>query len=107
MATKIDIVAGDKGYALTFTLENSDGTAFDITGMDCSLKVQKQGESSLAFTGSMTVTDGAAGMCEYSVAEGDFDDQGSYYAEIEVSGGGSVVTFSDIVITAKPQLPRV
>lgn len=107
MATKIDIVAGDKGYSLTFTLENSDGTAYDITGMECNLKVQVQGGSALAFTGAMTVTGGAAGQCQYTVLDGDFDDVGPYYAEIEVSGGGTVVTFQDIVITAKPQLPRL
>lgn len=107
MATKIDIVAGDKGYALTFTLENADGTAYDITGAECALKVQQQGSTDLAFTGVMAVTDAVAGQCEYIVLEGDFDDAGSYYAEIEVSGGDMLVTFPDIVITAKPQLPRV
>lgn len=106
MATKIDIVAGDKGYVLTFTLQNSDGTPFVITGASLLLKVQKQDAATLAFSGVMVVSSGTGGVATYTVVNGNFDTSGKYYAEIEVTNGGLTVTFTDIVIDVKPQLAR-
>lgn len=105
----INVVKNDKLYDINFTLQNNDGTAFDLTGNSgIFLKVQKQGATAVKFSGSCTVVGAAtAGTCKYNVAATDFDDVGTYYAEIEVTfAGGKVITFPDIVITVKPELPR-
>lgn len=105
--TKISVVNGDKGYDINFTLEDANEVAFDLTGSTLLFKAQKQGDADLKFSGNMAIIDGPAGTCKYTVQEGDFSQPGAYYAEIEASFGGSkVVTFSDIVVEVKPQLPR-
>lgn len=104
----IKVIQGDKFYELNFTLQDSSGTAFDLTGRTLLLKVQKEHEPSLKFSGSMAIVTAAAGTCKYVVQENDFAEAGRYLAEIEVTnaGSGEVVTFTDIVMTVVPQLPQ-
>ncbi len=109
MATVINVVKNDTAYDINFTLQNADGTAFDLTGQTGMLfKVQKQGAAAVKFSGFCTLVGAAtAGTLKYTVASGNFDDVGTYYAEIEVTfSGGKVVTFPDIVINVKGELPR-
>ncbi len=105
----INVFKSDKLYDINFTLQDANGAAFDLTGNSAiNLKVQKQGVDTLKFTGAMAVVGLAtAGTVKYTVQATDLDDVGQYYAEIEVNfTGGKVVTFGDIVINVKPELPR-
>jgi hypothetical protein len=106
--TKIKVVQGDKGYEINFTLQDANGVAYDITAGTLLLKVQKVGASTTAFSGSMAIVSAVNGTCKYTVASGNFGDAGQYYGEIEATfdGGAKVVTWSDIVFVAEPQLPR-
>ena len=106
--TTIPVFKSDKLYDINFTLQDANGNAFDLTGNSAILfKAQKQGAAALKFSGAMTVISATAGTCKYTVAAIDFDDTGQYYAEIEVTfGSGNVVTFGDIVVIVKPELPR-
>lgn len=104
----IEVLEGDKGYDINFTLKDADAVAIDITSATLLLKTQRQGETALKFSGSMAIVSGTAGTCKYTVAATDFDEPGDYYGEIEVtfSGGNKILTFSDIVFRVKRQLPR-
>lgn len=109
MSQLIKVVKSDKLYDINLTLQDANGNAFDLTGNSgILLKVQKQGATALKFSGTMSVVGAATdGKVKYTVAATDFDDAGQYYAEIEVTfTGGKVVTFPDIVIEVKPELPR-
>jgi len=105
--TEIKVIQNDKLYDLNFTLQDSNGTAIDLTGSTIKLKVQQIGSTALKFEGMMTIVEAGEGKCKYQVQEGDFDTVGRHYAEIEVTfTTGQILTFPDIVIIVEPELPR-
>jgi len=108
MRTIIDIVKDDKGYDLTFVLRDYDGDVINLnTIANLYFKVQLSGEEMLKFTGDMEVVDSGNGEIKYTVKENDFDDIGRYYAEIEaVFEDGQIITFTDIIINVKSDLPK-
>ena len=104
--TAINVFKNDKLYSLDFTLQDSEGEALDLTNATLQLKAQRHGSDSLAFTGNMTVLVAASGTCRYTVADGDFDEDGLYYCEIVVTyNSGKVLTFSDFVVQSNSKLP--
>jgi hypothetical protein len=108
MRTVITLIKNDKLYDLTFTLKDATGTAVNLTNGTLKFKVQKAGAAALKFTGTMTVIDANAGTCKYQVQATDFDSTGRYDAEIEVTYSPSteIITFSDIIIKVKDDLPK-
>jgi len=105
--TTIKTFKGDKLYDIEFTLKDANGVAVSLENATLLFKAQKQGATSLKFSGSMTVISAAAGTCKYNVAETDFDEVGKYYAEIQVTYvGGKIITFGDIIVIVQPELPR-
>jgi hypothetical protein len=93
---------------LEFTVKDADGVVIDLTNIDTLyLNVQKASESALKFSGAMSVDDAVAGECSYTVIEGDFDEAGDYWAEIEATfNDGKVITFPDLLISVAKDLPR-
>lgn len=108
MSTLITTYKSDKLYDLNFTLKDANDAVIDITNATGVLfKAQKSGASGLKFTGTGAVVSGPAGTCKYTVQTTDFDEAGDYYAEIEVTfTGGKVITFGDILVQVRPELPR-
>lgn len=105
--TEIKIVQGNKLYDINFSLTNNDGTALDLTGATLLFNVQRPGLATNKFSGSMAIVSAAAGTCKYTVQDGDFDEKGRYYAEIQITfGSGQILTFPNIIINAQPGLPR-
>lgn len=103
----INLVQGEYGSTLTFTLTDSSGSALNLSGSSITLNVQSQDAGVLAFSHSMTITDAVNGKCAYLILSGDFTLSGYFYAEISVSYSGTrVVKFSDILIHVSPDLPR-
>lgn len=97
----------DKLYDINFTLQDGNGTAIDLTNGTLLFKAQKQGATTLKFSGSMSIVTAASGTCKYTVAATDFDEVGKYYAEIEITyTGGKIITFGDITVIVQPELPR-
>lgn len=105
---KIEVTQNDYSYKLTFNLEDSSGSSIDLTDLDTAvIKVQKIGSDSLKFEGDMDIEDASGGEVSYTVQDGDFDEAGEYYGEIELTYiGGSVETYDKFVIYAHPELPR-
>lgn len=104
--TTIKVVKSDKLYDINFTLQDANGAAFDLTSGTLLLKVQKEDVSTVKFSGSMTIVSAAAGTCKYTVQATDFDEAGNYHAEIEVTIGTKVVTFTNIRIMVLAELPK-
>lgn len=107
-ATIVEVVQGAYGYNLIFSLQNSDGTAFDLTSASTiKINVQFANTSGLKFSATINKdsnpTDGKA---TYGVRSGDFDQAGTYVAQIEVDFSGAVQIFPNITIKAYKQLPN-
>lgn len=104
--TKIEIVEGDAAFDLNFTLQDYNGNAINLTDCTLVLKVQKEHDTSLKFSGSMSIVSAVAGTCKYTVQSGNFDSPGKYDAEIEITNGSQTITYSNIKIFVSPQLPK-
>lgn len=104
--TEINIVQGDAGYPLNFTLTDSSSVAINLTGTTLVFKVQLFNTDVVKFSGNMTIDNAAAGTCHYTVQTTDFDQEGRYKAEISIVYPSSeVLSFVNIVIVAAPKLP--
>ncbi len=108
MRTDIEIVKGDNGFDLFFVLQNYEGNVLSLnTVSNVYLKVQKSGEEALAFVGNMEVIDGSNGEVKYAVEQSNFEEEGRYYAEIEINfNNGQIITYDDILIKVKSDLPK-
>ena len=105
--THINVYQNDTGYDIDFTLKDANEAVVDLTGATLIFRTQKQGATAQKFAGNMTLVVAASGTCKYTVAAGNFDEAGDYYAEIQATfSGGKIVTFGDIVVHVKPELPR-
>ena len=108
MRINIETIKGDEKYDLVFHLNDFNGNPINLSGASViKFKVQKKGESELKFEGDMTVVDGPEGEVKYTVQAGNFDEVGKYYAEIEAMfEDGQRITFDDILIKVKSDLPK-
>jgi hypothetical protein len=106
--TQLELVQNDKGIDIAFTLQQSDGSAINLTGASLKLKAQHQNTDTLTVDGAMTIITAAEGTCKYTTTGTDFTTPGKYDAEIEItfSGGTKIQTFPNILIEVLPQLPK-
>ncbi len=101
MAT-LYIKQGDGGYYLLFTVTDSAGTAYNLTGYTIALKVWPCGSpsSTAILTGSCAIVVAASGTCRYALTTTDLVTKGEYDAELELTQSGvkeSTETFQIIV----------
>ncbi len=105
--TEIKVIRGDFGYTLNFTLKDSNDNVFDLsTATQLLFRVQNPGLASLKFSSAMSIISATAGTCKYVVEDGDFDEDGDYNAEIQISFGTTkLVTFDDIIVNVGQKVP--
>ena len=85
----LTISKGDKGYYLNFTVQDSAGDAYNLTGYTIKLKVWVDGRpDSLMVDGTGEIVVAASGTCRYLVTATDFTAKGTYSAEIELTKTG-------------------
>lgn len=108
MRINIETIKGDEKYDLVFHLKDFNGNPINLNGASgIKFRVQKKGESVLKFEGDMEVVDGVEGEAKYTVKEGELAEVGKFYAEIELMfEDGQKVTFDDILIKVKSDLPK-
>ena len=72
----------DTQVALAVTLKRPDGTPVNLTGLTVKFKMfDSEGTEVVAATeDNVSVTDAAAGECQYTFQAADVDTEGSYYA---------------------------
>jgi hypothetical protein len=104
--TKINVVQNDYGFDLNFTLQDYSGTAVNLSGATILFKAQKENNTSLKFSGSMSVVSAVAGTCKYTVQNGDFSEVGTYSAEIQVTIASQVITWTNIKVSVFAELPK-
>ena len=104
----LNVVQNDKGYDLTFTVTDENGSPVHLGGATVKFKMGQPGET-LVINGTPTcniVGDGSTGQCTYTVQDNDFKTVGDYDAELEItfSGGSPVHTIPDIKVHVKGEL---
>lgn len=104
--TIIKVVKGDTNYDINFTLQDANSAAFDLTGATLLLKVQKEDVSTVKFSGSMAIVSAVAGTCKYTVQPTDFDEAGTFHAEIQATISSKIITWTNIRIEVLPELPK-
>jgi hypothetical protein len=104
----IQIVQGNYGYNIPFTLEDGNGNALSLVGATLLLNVQSAQDASqtLLFSKAMTIDTPSAGVCHYQVATGDFPSPGVFLAEIVVTFPAGPVSYPGISIIVQPSLPK-
>ena len=101
--TDLEIITGQTIY-LEFTIKDSDGNYFDLTGASATLQVKKYGESTLRINGSCEIHDPTNGKCRY-LYQDDLP-TGDYQGELEIVDNAGLKyitpTFSIKVIADLP-----
>jgi hypothetical protein len=93
----LTVSQGDYGYAITDTLQDSNGTAFDLSNYAVKLHVWRPGKASVLIVNSnATVISNAAGTVSYTVANTDFTYAGMYNAEWEATKTGIKQSFPTV-----------
>jgi hypothetical protein len=88
------VVKNDKSFTFTFTVKDSDAVVVNLTGYSgVKFKMALPGSNTAKIDGTCTVTDATNGVCTYTVGATDFDTEGIYEAEIQVTyTSGKVIT---------------
>ena len=111
MIQPIQVVQGDYGYKIPFTLEDGNGNAVDLTGATLALKVQSAqdpDQTLVTLSGAMAIDNASAGTCHYTPATGDFSNPGTFLASISATWSASeVLTWSGVQIVVIPALPVI
>lgn len=83
------IAEGDVGFDILFTITDSDGAAYLLTGYTIKFKVWVPGTTgTLIVDGTCDIVVAASGTCKYTLAANDFDDPAAYYAELQLTKTG-------------------
>jgi len=104
----VNIVAGDYGFDMNFTVTDSDGAALNLTSVSSVLfKTRIQGTSGeAALIGSCTIDVAASGTCHYTVEENDMDDVGRFEWELEaIYSNKKLTSLGSEAIVIKTNIP--
>lgn len=81
----------DKGYHITFTVQDADGNAKALTDYTVTLKVWEAGKPAYPImSGTCVMTDTAGGICRYTIATNDFLAEGTFQMQLELSKTGII-----------------
>lgn len=107
MDTLITLVQDDYGYDLSFILKDATGVVVNLSGAALAFICQSVSDESVNFRGVMSIINGPAGSCKYTVQQTDFLVSGSFTAQVEVNygAGAEIFTFSGINIEVVSKLP--
>ncbi len=96
------LAKGDKGYNLGFTITDSAGTAFNLTGYTITLKVWRTDRpGTLLVNGTCTPVSEPAGTCRYAIATSDFLTTGKFMAELELTAAGVIESTENFIIEVR------
>ena len=87
----LTVPKGDKGYNLNFTVKDSAGAAYNLTGYTVTLKVWEAGVSgTLILSGACSIDVAASGTCHYTITATDFTSVADYKMELELTKSGVI-----------------
>lgn len=90
---KIYMVQNDTNPPVEFTIQNDDGTPYDLTGCTVRFKIKNNATGLVTNTSHQVVLidDEPQGICHYNFALGDVPNAGSYTCDLEITDAGSRV----------------
>ena len=94
----LTIPKGDYGYQIVFTVKDSAGVAYVLSGYTITLKVWRSGMPGLLLSGACTIMVAASGTCYYPVVVGNFNRVGIYQVELELTKSGVVESTRNYVL---------
>lgn len=98
----ITIAQNDKGYYLTFTINDSAGAAYNLTDYTIKLKVwYANNADSLTLDGTCSIVNAILGTCRYLVTATDFININEYSAELELQKSGVIESTDSFTIEVK------
>lgn len=98
----LTIAQNDKGYYLNFTITDSAGAAYNLTGYTIKLKVWYANKAdTLIVDGTCTIVSAALGTCKYLVTATDFITIENYYGELELTKSGIIESTERFTIEVK------
>lgn len=104
--TLLQIVQNDYGYDISFALQDSSGTALDISGATLAFIGQLEADNTIQFNGAMAIVNASGGTCKYTVQQTDFIIAGQWNGQVRVTyTTGEVLTFTGITLQVDPKLP--
>lgn len=104
----MEIRSGDYGYDINFSVKQSGGTAIQVlTGSTIKFQIKYADKDINILDKACVIVDGAAGTCKYTVASGDFPDEGNYIGCLKIKFSESKeVSTKDINIVIKPAIKK-
>ena len=98
----LTIAQNDKGYYQGFTINDSAGNAYTLTGYTIKLKVWKANKKdTLIVNGTCEIVSEALGTCKYLVTASDFITKEIYQAELELTKSGVIESTESFTIEVK------
>ena len=88
----VDVMKGDYGYDLSFTVTDSGGTPLDLSGGSVWFKTGVANTNTTNLSGACTIVTAGSGTCTYTVGSGDFNTAGNYQWELETIYTDKVLT---------------
>jgi hypothetical protein len=76
------------GTTYTFTLQDANGTAINLSGRTVTLKYKAYPTPASTTSRTLTVTDAANGVCTHTLVSGDTTTAGLYSYNFEISSAG-------------------
>jgi hypothetical protein len=96
MATSEEVIKGDYGYNIDFTVAYESGTAVNLTGLTIKMDVYNA-ETGLALLSTAACTTAGynpvAGECGYTVVTGNFSTAGEYDVELHIYDGSTTSAY--------------
>ena len=100
---QLTVKQGDFGYDVTFTLQDSDEAAFNLSGYTCKLNISSTGfATNDILEGAMELVVAANGTVKYAVVTTNFDVVGEYVAQVECTKAGINLTWGPFRLSVKP-----
>lgn len=104
--TLLLVVQNDFGYDLSFSLQDNNGVAIDLSGSTLQFIAQLESDANIQFQNSMTIVSASTGLCKYTIQSTDFVASGLWNGQIRVTyTTGEVLSFTGIQVQADPALP--
>jgi hypothetical protein len=101
----LTVSQNDKGFYLSFTITDSAGTAYNLTGYTITLKVWEEGATgvtSLIVNGVCEIVVAASGTCRYLLTSTSFTAvNNNYIAELELTKSGVIESTERFTIEVK------
>ena len=98
----LEIPQSDKGYNINFTVVDSDGNAYNLTGYTIKMIVWKPGVPGTSIlSGSCNIDSSTGGTCHYIVGSGVFPNTANYKMELELIKSGVIESTDDYDLKIK------